>query len=231
MTNLIDIIREAGILDKVAFGDVDNYPKLARMQGAKPKSEPNTSFEDRLYDILQSWVGSPDNGIFAFQSSMPILAKQYPAIFKPETPIGTILYRGLNDVSNKTKSYLLKNSTLADWVPMREDYWLCKVPIQYVPHYKAQSWTDKLSVAQKFASDGVLITKQDANFYMNKRALTVMYGENEHEIIHFGKEFQNPVYIAVDDNVYQDDILLKMQSAGKKIGFKDLATFYKSNKK
>jgi hypothetical protein len=231
MRNLTEILKEAGILDKIAFGDVNNDWGLARLQGEKPGREPNNSFEDGLFDVINRWLGGSTNSIFNYKKQMPLLAKQYPAIFKPITPQGTILYRGLTQLSNKTRDYLIANSNPSDWIMMKEQYWLCKIPIQYVPHYKAQSWTDKLSVAQGFGDTGVLVTKQDSSFYFNKKALAVIYGESEHEVIHFGKDYTNPVYIAVNNDDYVDEILSRMQSKGKKIGFKDLASFYKRKKK
>ena len=55
------------------------------------------------------------------------------------------------------------------------------------------------------------MTKQSDEFMINQDLLQIIFsGRSEREVIHFGTEFNNKVYVAVSDDVFHDEILKRM---------------------
>jgi len=227
---LEDILKEAGLLDKIAFAGEYNKRFIAKLQGAKPGSEENNYYEQNLYQDIINWLNNADTDISKHQNKINTLAKQYPIIFKPITPIGTPLYRGLEDINNKIIKEL-RNSSINDWVKMKDYFWFYKKPIIYKPRKKIQSWTDKLNVAKSFSGDGILITKQTKEFYFNKKVLAAMFEDEEHEVIHFGNTYTSPVYIAIEEEAFDDGIKDYLFKKDKNLTFKSIGSQIVSKKK
>lgn len=215
MIKLADILLEKeGLIGKYAFVDkeADNERGLAKLQGVRWGAEENTPEEQDYYNSIHQWLTQyRDSDLYDdLKNKIDTLAKQYPIIFKPETKPGTPLYRGLDSIGKKTLQQL-KSTTQSNWIKMKEDYWFCNIPISYKPRRKVQSWSHKITAAEGFASDGILVTRQDSGYFFNWRALAAIYGRTEYEIIHFGMTYTNPVYVAVSDFYYDDEIKPALQ--------------------
>lgn len=200
----------SSIFQKIAFGDPREPvgKGLSRLQHKEP-IEANTHSEQYVLELLKRWVMSSTDDIaqrlFLNYRLFKRASRIYPKIFAPKTEVGTILYRGLNYLTPKllqkvqeTKSY--------DWRQVQynqRDYWIYSKPVEYTPERLVQSWTDSIEISGLFSREAVLITKQDNHFIFNKEAIAVIFGSDESEILHFGKTFRNPVYLAVNDQTYR----------------------------
>lgn len=206
---LRDILNEFGtFFGNVAFGDPDQfpsstYPALLKLQGkGKKDKEKNTRREDDLLDALASWVTSSSAGKSqsdTLTKLLPVIRKGkklFPSVFAPSEPDGTPVYRGLKNTSEKLLRRLAKETTEEDWVVDGKYMW-CKKPIKYSPHSDWQSWSYDEKKAKAFSASSMLKTKQDANFYFNPKTLKSVFGSNEQEIIHQGKEYSSEVYIGL----------------------------------
>jgi hypothetical protein len=206
---------------KIAFGDPNaggrsntksKVTRIAKLQGIElPKNgEKNTAVEDDIYDYLYSWTNDNDgwgvDELYDFKDEIVKAQEKFPTIFKPDTPIGTTVYRGLasgygigDDLRKK-----LSKTTLADWKKQGKMY-VCKTPVQYNPHGVIQSWTSDFTVAGEFANGGVLMTKQDEDFLFNQRLIKIFFNDSkdEHEILHFGRTFKNNVYISISTKEFE----------------------------
>jgi hypothetical protein len=185
----------------VLFGDKKDPPEFAKLQKQKPGSEDNLPAERKLLQILRRWVATPENAVkdlYKISGKLKSMADDYPKILKPETPNGTILYRGLKNVNPEIEAQI-KKSKPEDWVKAGRLYVL-KTPIKYVPRSDVQSWSTSISTAQHFFGDsGMIITKQTDEFMLNQKAMEVLYGLSEEEVLHFGKEYNGAnIYFAGD---------------------------------
>lgn len=201
--NLLELLKEVLDADfgKVVFGGPKDEPEFARMQGAKPGSEPNTPEEQKLLKALRGWVISPSYGvkdIFKLKKLIQAAAEKYPKILKPKTPIGTPLFRGLKSLSPEILE-VVKASNPEDWV-YSKGMMLLKNPINYTPRTEVQSWTNELSSAMEFATEGILITKQTEDFYFNQEVFDELYGRPEEEVLHLGTKYDNPIYFGFIKN-------------------------------
>lgn len=200
---LIDILKEIGDAEfgKIMFGDKNDPPEFAKLQKAKPGSEPDTPDEKKLLNLLKRWVGTPENvmgDLYKMSDKLKALSKYYPKILKPKTPNGTIVYRGLKSVSPQIDAQI-KASKPEDWIKAGRLYVLT-TPIKYVPRSDIQSWTTNRSTATMFFGEsGALMTKQTDEFLLNQDAITVLYPLSEDEVLHFGKDYnQGNVYVILD---------------------------------
>ena len=203
MKKVSDKIKEKSrdrVFGNVMFGDKANDPRLAKLQGAKPGSEPNTEEEDILYAALKTWTVSPDMAIddlFKFKNSLKSAMNKFPELLKPLTPNGTILYRGLRNISPYIKDQI-NNSNPNNWVKLGYHY-LLKTPIDYIPRSPIQSWTPEFGSGDMFAEKALLITRQNSEFIFNQKLFKILYGLNEKEVLHFDNKYSGRVYIAVND--------------------------------
>jgi hypothetical protein len=224
---LIDILTETDItFGNAAFADPtqtpsnDNTPthhKFLRLQGKSPKAaEPNTEKENEIYSALRKWTGEAnDVSAKLLTKNLSAIKKGkdlYPAIFAPSREDGTPIYRGLDGVSSKMLKMLAQTTERGDWKTIRAitgqaggdtgfDWFMCTKPITYTPHREWQSWSYSMKSAAYFANSGMLITKQDSNFYFSTKAVQIVFNYNdEKEVLHHGKTFSNPVYIALDQS-------------------------------
>jgi hypothetical protein len=224
MIKLKDILSEIGtdpktVFGNIVFGDPDNYPSspFRELQGFGYESEPNTEDEEEIFNMLQAWVDGSNmielyNKIYANYNLFKRAASIYPKIFKPQTPNGTDLYRG---VSNASKSLIeqLQNSSHKDFDVFEHDDTLYKykTPINYTPRSNVQSWSTNLFTAIQFSQLNdfvggvVLTTKQNDEYLFNQEVLRLLSLNkfNEEEVIHFGKTFSNDVYVIIHRKVYR----------------------------
>lgn len=227
MIKLKDILKEDEVNDK--FGDValGGDPNIARMQGKK--QEDNTEFEEKLYDILNTWTFETSIGLAnKLYNNFALLkkaAKKFPKVFLPSTSDGTILYRGirnlnkqLRDKLEKTKQEDWKKVTIGDKIM----YQYSK-PVKYTPRLKVQSWTSSAKVATFFSKPRewsvdsisvILSTTQNNEFLFNQNLIRYIFSDtlsSEKEILHFGQTFKEKVYISISRNFWED-----LPSKGKK---------------
>lgn len=211
MIKLKDILNEDDVTDafgKVAFGsDMD----LVRMQGAIA-GEKNTKYETELLQALESWVKGSDREDTEIANLLhrkfPLLkkaAKVFPKLLLPETPNGTTVYRGLDSPNQKLWDTINKTS-IDDWEKWKIGWvnlYRYKKPIKYTPHKKVQSWSTRLQTAFGFTlgvQEAVFLsTKQTDEFLFNENLLNYLFsGGDEREILHFGKTYNEDVYVSID---------------------------------
>jgi hypothetical protein len=224
---LIDILNEADpTFGNAAFADptqlasnedVPTHRKYLRLQGKSPKeAEPNTEKENEIYLALRKWTGDAnDVSAKLLTKNLSAIKKGkdlYPTIFAPSGEEGTPIYRGLDGVSSKMLKMLAQTTERSDWTPMKPitgqaqgdsgfDWFMCIKPITYTPHREWQSWSYSMKSAAYFANSGMLITKQDSNFYFSTKAVQIVFNYNdEKEVLHYGKTFSNKVYVALDQS-------------------------------
>ena len=130
----------------------------------------------------------------------------YPKIFKPVTTNGTVLYRGLSMMPQTLKDFFKKGTTSKkDWTKEKigkRTYMICSKAIEYQPENLIQSWTDHKPVALEFGKTALLMTKQTDTFLFNHKFIAIMMGDDEREVLHFGKTYSKPVTIAVEEGSY-----------------------------
>jgi hypothetical protein len=219
MLKLKDILSEIGtdpktVFGNIVFGDPDNYPSspFRELQGFSQESEPNTEDEEEIFTMLQSWVKGGNrvewvelyDKIYTNYNLFKRAASIYPKIFKPQTPNGTDLYRGVQ--VSKSLIEQLQNSSREDFDVFEHDDTLYKykTPINYIPRSNVQSWSTNPKTAAGFSrrrSDGVILTtKQNDEYLFNQEVLRLLSLNkfDEQEVIHFGKTFSNDVYIVIN---------------------------------
>jgi hypothetical protein len=218
--------KEEKIFGDFIFADDDptriSYPlrdiafKFIQAQNHK---EVNTPEETKLLLLLTQWTNNVTeyDKIADLKPLLVKLKEQYPLFFAPEYPVGTIMYRGLSRV-NQSVSDELKKLKVSDFVIYKEDpkaifnyeksqFVLVKKPIDYIPSKPIQSWTPNLKSAKGFYQEGMLITKQDNDFFINENTLENIYGSEENENIHIGKKFDNNVYLCLRLEYFYQKIL------------------------
>lgn len=206
----------SSIFQRIAFGDPREPvgTDLARLQRKKPV-ETNTKSEQYVLELLKRWViRSTDNiaeRLFVNYKLFKRASRLYPNIFAPKTEVGTLLYRGLRKL---TPNLIAKVKTTEDhdWRTVDysgDTYWIYSKPVEYTPERNVQSWTDVADVSAIFSRDAVLVTRQDNHFLFNKDAIAVIFGADESEVLHFGKKFRNPVYLAINNDLYTELVLRK----------------------
>jgi len=202
------------VFQKVAFGDPkEPYSKELSLLQHKRDGEENTPGEDYVLNLLQRWVMSSTDDVaerlFEKYKFFKKASHLYPGIFAPKTDVGTILYRGLEYLNDQLWG-VIQDTEVHEWRDVEYDngiYWVYTKPVQYIPERNVQSWTNDPNVSENFSGDAVLITKQDNRFLFNKDAIAVIFGYDESEILHFGKKFRNPIYLAITDSIYQASIV------------------------
>jgi hypothetical protein len=224
MIKLKDILSEAETDPKKAFGDIvfgdtteeEFYKKFVRLQG-KTGSEKNTKIEDKILYYLLQWVSNSDGYTSLYLHRNKDLFKngktKFPSIFKPETPNGTEVYRGLRNIPKSLISSLQKKFDQSDYTKVKiggKVFYRYDKPISYEPERDVQSWTSSENVAKKFAKSGILTSKQNDEYFFNQKAMNYLFsyieGGSENEILHFGKKYSNPVFIALSLDVFQSEI-------------------------
>ena len=186
---------------------------------AQNQKEANTPEETKLLLLLKQWTDSiaESDNIAASKPLLIKLKEQYPLFFAPEYPIGTIMFRGLSRVNSSVLAEL-KKLKLSDFIVYKEDpkaifnyeksqFVLVKKPIDYSPSKPIQSWTQDLTKAKGFYGEGMLITKQDNDFFINENTLEKIYGSDEQENIHIGKKFDNNVYLCLRLEYFYQKVL------------------------
>lgn len=216
MIKLKDILNETdaevkSTFGNTAFGDTSSSnirgQKFLNLQGKKGQPEINTKLEAEIMSVLVGWTSRTNTLRADYLMSKEQLfrkaAKVFPMIFKPETPNGTDLYRGLKYTQNKTIENSLKGTKPKDYKKVKHGmntYYSYVKPINYEPHMSVQSWTSNVESAAHFGDSAILTTKQDDDFLFNQIAMSIFYGRGmENEILHFGKSYKNPVFIMVEE--------------------------------
>jgi Leucine-rich repeat (LRR) protein len=190
----------------IPFGE---DPHIARFTtGHAISQEDNTEFENELLDILQQWTEDPDNEISAkLYKNYPLLkkaVKYFPSVLKPDTNNGTSLYRGIKQ-TNLLQT--IENLSLPDFEKTSidgNDIYIYKEPIKYTPHRDVQSWSSSVEVALRFAGQVLLMTTQNDEFLFSQELISYIYQEeDEAEVLHFGKEYSNNVYLCVGVDIVE----------------------------
>ncbi len=212
MIKLKDILSEADTDPKAVFGNIvfgdenddEFYKKFVRLQG-KTGSEKNTKIEKQIFTLLDNWTGESSgniaNKLYNYESLFRAASKKFPTIFKPDTPNGTEVYRGLKYTNTKMTSFVKKTSE-KDWKWVKLggiDYAKYSKPIEYNPERNVQSWTTSKSIGSRFGASAVLISKQNNEYLFSQKAMRIFAGDgdDEKEVMHFGKEFSDDVFIAL----------------------------------
>lgn len=201
------------------------YADFLDLQGKSPEdAEVNTEKEEEIYDAIKDWTAAADDdaaeALTRNFTSIIRGKRMYPSVFAPDRDDGTPVYRGLENVGQRMLRTLSTNTTPEDWSSVqipntsRSDWFMCKKPVNYTPNRAWQSWSYSAGAATKFAGDGMLITKQDSNFYFSTKAMKIIFdSSDEQEILHSGRTFSNPVYIILDkytlERVWDDEFEIK----------------------
>jgi hypothetical protein len=199
-------VAEESIFGNAAFAGPGDDPVYAKAQKKLPGSEPNTKEEQKLLDALEGWLASSWDGddatIVRYKKIMPQLKQEYPQIFQPINPDGTLVYRGLSTINDYLQD-ILDNSTTSDWKEAGEGWWIYKKPVKPRSTSDLQSYTYNINKAKQFGENSaVLITKQDSSFFMNSE----VYNPQEEEVLHFGRIYSQPVYLLIADYAYEMDV-------------------------
>jgi len=216
MIKLKDILSEAETDPKKAFGDIvfgdisqDNFfKKLVKLQG-KTGSEKNTKIENLILSYLLQWLmdssATTSNHLYKNKDLLKNAKTKFPSIFKPETPNGTEVYRGLKNISRNITLPLRQKSDYNDYTKIKiggKVFYRYDKPISYKPHRDVQSWTSNVNVAKRFGEHGILISEQNDEYFFNQKVMDYLFSfvdgeQRENEILHFGKEFSDDVFIAL----------------------------------
>jgi hypothetical protein len=222
MIKLKDILSEAETDPKKAFGDIvfgdisqDNFfKKLVKLQG-KTGSEKNTKIENLILSYLLQWLmdssATTSNHLYKNKDLLKNAKTKFPSIFKPETPNGTEVYRGLHDISRNITLPLRQKSDYNDYTKIKigaEVFYRYDKPISYKPHRDVQSWTSNVNVSKRFGRHGILISEQNDEYFFNQKVMDYLFSSvggdrRENEILHFGKEYSKPVFIAISLDLFQ----------------------------
>ena len=224
MIKLKDILNEDDIDSKFgnhALTDPDTKigKHLAKLTNSKP--ETNTSFEKELLQLLGYWVDNSDaisaEKLWSLKKLFIQVSDKFPKIFRPDTPNGTILYRGIRTISKNMENDLLKisRSGFVQFTIGSNKFWKSETPIHYTPTTKVQSWTSNENVAANSFTDNkrglLLSTSQNDEFLFNQNAMNLMnqYASSkkipyEWEILHFGIKYGNPIYVLLGDDYYNN---------------------------
>jgi len=216
MIKLKDILSEAETDPKKAFGDIvfgdisqDNFfKKLVKLQG-KTGSEKNTKIENLILSYLLQWLmdssATTSNHLYKNKDLLKNAKTKFPSIFKPETPNGTEVYRGLKNISRNITLPLRQKSDYNDYTKIKiggKVFYRYDKPISYKPHRDVQSWTSNVNVAKRFGEHGILISEKNDEYFFNQKVMDYLFSfvdgeQRENEILHFGKEFSDDVFIAL----------------------------------
>ena len=219
MISLKDLLFEDEVDDifgNVAFGSKSDIASYQNKQ-----KEENTRLEDLILSKLRWWTSdyqsmrvSVSSEIYSYEKLFRRAQTKFPSIFKPKTPNGTTLYRGLSMISTKMMTKL-RQKNFEDYDPLNiqsDSYWLYRGKVSYYPENDLQSWTSNQKIAHKFSMDGIskdmrfygciLITKQNNEFLFNQDFMNLLQS-NEDEIIHFGKSYRNKIQICIHDTIFQ----------------------------
>lgn len=194
---------------EVPFGEWDEIRALIK---SNPEKESDTYYEEQFLDLIKRWTMGVDledigDELYNEFDVIKRAADKFPDIFRPKTIKGTTLYRGLKNAS-LYDNLVDMDTTKDDFSPVNINgtkYWKYKNSIKYHPRNKVQSWTSSKSVANFFArrTGTMLVTKQNEDFYFNQKLLHIIYGARyEYEVLHFGKDYNFPVFLLIDDEYY-----------------------------
>jgi hypothetical protein len=201
------------VFQNVAFGQESEYntnaKSIAKLQG-KLAGERDTKTEAEIVEILADWfltgmAPSTAKKLYKHLELFKDAKEKYPKIFKPSTKDGTILYRGLTDMSSNFKEFFKKGTLKTDWKKQTigtRTYMVLNKSVQYKPENLIQSWTHSKEVALDFADSCLIMTRQDEDFIFNQKFMAILADMNEKEVLHFGRKFSNPVTIAVELGMY-----------------------------
>ena len=196
----------------------------------KTKGEPLTSTEYKILNAVSKWIEGfrqemtqAAKVLMKYQSLLQQAKGKFPEVFKPAISNGTIIYRGVASNSNWLKKVL--NTKKSDWVSIHlfgETYYRTENSITYDPTTALQSWSAKEQTAKSFAGiqsaelrgkagELFLLSKLNDEFIFNEQflnavlkvvATTISNVGEESEVIHFGNVYAEPVYVVVNEAIY-----------------------------
>lgn len=193
----LDLKKKVG---NVLFGN-DAY--VVKLQKAKTR-EPNTSWEDRLYQMVQSWVNSSDaDEAKYFKKNKEIIqkiAKEFPAVLQP--PIGKKAYRGTQIKIDSLKNAFLKKRFKVVRLAGREMFYFKN--LEYNPKRDSQSWTMSPKVATSFGGNGpdrvqvFYAAKVNKDFIFNPKFLNIIFNGREDEVVRVAKKGTFEALVDID---------------------------------
>jgi hypothetical protein len=199
---------------KIPFGGTPAIAKLTT--GNTDETEEDTPFEDELIKILRSWVGtSSASRASKLYSKYPLLKKAmtyFPNVLKPRTPNGTTVYRGLGNTQLLDSKTLgsMSSTNFSQLHVYGMTLYRYNTPIDYKPRSDVQSWASNLGNALVFAhgdyGNMVLETKQNDEFLFSQKLMKILMGDDEDELLHFGKTYSNDVFLLIDEGTYNSSL-------------------------
>ena len=206
MIKLVEILREllSPIKDSIEE-EVFDGKKIPEKYWVS-NTIPNPKLIQKFYESMIAWKQDSDIGqanFFARNKEMLDRGrKMNPEVFAPDVKPGTAVYRGLKQISPKTKAFIKKS----DWKNWKRtefkagkgenDNWYIHEGFTYAPHLAVQSFTYDPKVIFSFefydSENSVIITRPlDDEFYFSNKFLEWInddYVENEYEVLRVGKE-------------------------------------------
>lgn len=173
----------------------------------------NGNKEAEFYDAISNWTQWSD---MDSAKKLNRLRKYFnkgkeimPGVFKPNVKPGKPVYRGLQDISRKTKSWI-KTTDWKDWKPVTDkalknfassgglvgEQWYIytgknRKSFTYRPHRPAQSWTTDPETAFDFTGDALLVQPIDNSFYFSPKYMNRL-GFAEDEVLRLGGPTRKP---------------------------------------
>lgn len=225
MIRLKDLLFEDEVDDifgNVAFG---SDPYIAQYQNKPKDVEEDSELEALIASKLKTWAQSyrdkriaVSSEIYGYEQLFRKAQNKFPHIFKPKTPNGTRLYRGILRLS-ATMIDELKQKTADDFRAIHvqkkngtDRYWLYLGKTSYKPENDIQSWTSSQVVGHRFSVDlgskyskeygSLLTTTQNDEFLFNQDFMNSLWDGrrvDEDEVIHFGKSYSNKIELCLHE--------------------------------
>lgn len=244
MIKLKEILSEANNDPKSIFGDIafGAEKQFVRLQD-KTGKEDNTQIEQKIFDTLLGFTNRPENDRADFlYKNMELFKKsktKFPSIFKPDTSNGTEVYRGLSLIKRELLSKLEKSTTTDDYTKVKIGgitYYQYNKPVIYTPRLNVQTWTYSKSVASQDRGEfAVLITNQNNEYLFSQKAMKIFLnisrissGLDQKMVLHFGKKYSDPVYIALSEEYYSKINLNYNNKANKVHNEKDAKSVFQT---
>ena len=183
-----DLKKDVG---NVLFGQT---PDVAALQ--KRDMEPNTKWENSVFEKIQSWTDESDKSTADFflknKDKFEILRKEFPEIIDP--PVNESAYRGTTlEVATLRKA--LPTLAAPKFDSFGDGYFVVE-NIIYKPHLPAQSWSTNKYAARDFGNPDsptdlvqvIYKTKVNNEFVFNPEFMNIVYGMKEDEVVRVGNE-------------------------------------------
>lgn len=203
--------------DAAARKDKYRFSKISTAKDA-PKDVSsvitNGHKEAEFYDAISSWTEGSDmdaaRKLNRLRRYFNKGKETMPGVFRPTLKPGKPVYRGLGDLSPKTKAWV-KTTDWRDWKPVTDkalknfaagvpglsgEQWYIytgedRKRFIYRPHRPAQSWTTDPKTAIGFTGDALLVQPIDDSFYFSPKYMNRL-GFAEDEVLRLGGATTKP---------------------------------------